>query len=41
MMMNILIHLNLLQLVFPKFLFYTEEDNIWFEFNDHPMTVKK
>ena len=27
------------QLVFPKFLFYTEEDNIWFEFNDHPMTA--
>ena len=29
------------QLVFPKFLFYTEEDNIWFEFNDHPMTALK
>jgi len=28
-----------IQLVFPKFLFYTEEDNIWFEFNDHPMTA--
>ena len=27
------------QLVFPKFLFYTEDDNIWFEFNDHPMTA--
>ena len=27
------------QLVFPKFLFYTENDNIWFEFNDHPMTA--
>ena len=27
------------QLVFPKILFYTEEDNIWFEFNDHPMTA--
>jgi len=30
-----------IQLVFPKFLFYTEEDNIWFEFNDHPMTALK
>ena len=29
------------QLVFPKFLFYTEDDNIWFEFNDHPMTALK
>ena len=28
-----------IQLVFPKFLFYTEEDNIWFEFNDNPMTA--
>ena len=28
-----------IQLVFPKFLFYTEDDNIWFEFNDHPMTA--
>ena len=27
------------QLVFPKFLFYTDDDNIWFEFNDHPMTA--
>ena len=27
------------QLVFPKFLFHTEDDNIWFEFNDHPMTA--
>ena len=27
------------QLVFPKFLFYTEDDNIWFEFNDPPMTA--
>ena len=27
------------QLVFPKFLFYTKDDNIWFEFNDHPMTA--
>ena len=36
-------HINspkpVIQLVFPKFLFYTEEDNIWFEFNDHPMTA--
>jgi len=28
-----------IQLVFPKFLFYTEDKNIWFEFNDHPMTA--
>ena len=28
-----------IQLVFPKFLFYTEDDNIWFDFNDHPMTA--
>ena len=28
-----------IQLVFPKFLFYTEDDNVWFEFNDHPMTA--
>jgi len=38
-------HINspkpVMQLVFPKFLFYTEEDNIWFEFNDHPMTALK
>ena len=27
------------QLVFPKFLLYTEDDNVWFEFNDHPMTA--
>ena len=36
-------HINspkpVIQLVFPKFLFYTKEDNIWFEFNDHPMTA--
>ena len=36
-------HINspkpVIQLVFPKFLFYTEDDNIWFEFNDHPMTA--
>ena len=29
------------QLVFPKFLFYTEDDNVWFELNDHPMTALK
>ena len=38
-------HINspkpVIQLVFPKFLFYTEDDNIWFEFNDHPMTALK
>ena len=38
-------HINspkpVMQLVFPKFLFYTEDDNIWFEFNDHPMTALK
>ena len=36
-------HINspkpVIQLVFPKFLFYTEDDNVWFEFNDHPMTA--
>ena len=26
------------QLTFCQFLFWTNEDNIWFEFNDHPMT---
>ena len=30
-----------IQLVFPKFLFYTKDDNVWFEFNDHPMTALK
>ena len=38
-------HINspkpVIQLVFPKFLFYTEDDNVWFEFNDHPMTALK
>ena len=38
-------HINspkpVMQLVFPKFLFYTEDDNVWFEFNDHPMTALK
>ena len=36
-------HINspkpVMQLMFPKFLFYTEDDNVWFEFNDHPMTA--
>lgn len=27
------------QLIFPKFLFWTEEKDVWFEFNDHPMTA--
>ncbi len=27
-----------LQLMIAQFLFWTEEDDIWFEFNDHPMT---
>lgn len=27
------------QLVFPKFLFWTHEDNIWFQITDHPMTA--
>ena len=27
-----------LQLKFPIFLFWTEEDNVWFEFDAHPMT---
>tara|TARA_R100001224_G_scaffold107715_1_gene83300 strand:- start:36 stop:734 length:699 start_codon:yes stop_codon:yes gene_type:complete len=27
-----------LQLKSPMFLFYTEEDNVWFEFDAHPMT---
>ena len=35
-------HLNspnpVVQIKFPKFLFWTYEDDIWFEFNDHPMT---
>ena len=38
-------HINspkpVMQLVFPKFLFYTKDENIWFEFNDHPMTALK
>ncbi len=35
-------HINsprpVIQLKFPKFLFWTHDDDIWFEFNDHPMT---
>ena len=35
-------HLNsprpVVQLKFPKFLFWTHDDNVWLEFNDHPMT---
>ena len=27
-----------LQLKSPMFMFYTEEDNVWFEFDAHPMT---
>ena len=30
-----------IQLDFPKFLFYTEDKDVWFEFNDHPMTALK
>lgn len=26
------------QLSFPKFLFWTENSNVWFEYKDHPMT---
>lgn len=26
------------QLTFPKFLFWTEEPNVWFEYKDHPIT---
>tara|TARA_B100001094_G_scaffold66335_1_gene62453 strand:- start:30 stop:704 length:675 start_codon:yes stop_codon:yes gene_type:complete len=26
------------QLKFPRFLFWTHDDDVWFEFNDHPMT---
>ena len=36
-------HINspkpVIQLVIPKFLIYTKDDNVWFEFNDHPMTA--
>jgi len=27
-----------IQLTFPKFLFWTEEFDVWFEYKDHPMT---
>jgi len=27
-----------IQLKFPMFLFWCEQNNVWFEFNDHPMT---
>ena len=27
------------QLYIPKFLFWTHDDDVWFEFNDHPMTA--
>ena len=30
--------LPVLQLKSPMFMFYTEEDNVWFEFDAHPMT---
>ena len=30
-----------IQLKFPKFMFYTNEDNVWFDFYDHPMTALK
>ena len=26
------------QLKFPRFLFWTNDDDVWFEFNDHPLT---
>ena len=26
------------QLKFPRFVFWTHSDDVWFEFNDHPMT---
>ena len=29
------------QLKFPRFLFWTHDDDVWFEFNDHPMTSLK
>ena len=35
-------HINsprpVVQLKFPRFVFWTHEDDVWFEFNDHPMT---
>ena len=27
-----------LQFTFPRFLFWTDESNVWFEYRDHPMT---
>ena len=30
--------LPVLQVKSPMFMFYTEEDNVWFEFDAHPMT---
>jgi len=27
------------QLRFPRYVFWTHDDNVWFEFNDHPMTA--
>ena len=38
-------HINsptpVIQLNFPKFMFYTSEDDVWFDFYDHPMTSLK
>ena len=35
-------HINsprpVVQLKFPRFVFWTHDDDVWFEFNDHPMT---
>tara|TARA_B000000532_G_C18749248_1_gene354650 strand:- start:30 stop:731 length:702 start_codon:yes stop_codon:yes gene_type:complete len=35
-------HINsprpVIQLKFPRFVFWTQEDDIWFDFTDHPMT---
>ena len=35
-------HINspkpVIQIQFPKFFFWTHQNDIWFEFNDHPMT---
>ena len=35
-------HINsprpVVQLKFPRFVFWSHDDDIWFEFNDHPMT---
>ena len=36
-------HINsprpVVQLKFPRFVFWTHDDDVWFEFNDHPMTA--